>query len=444
MAIDVSSQVAKADAAAAQRKYDMAIDYYLAALQIDPDHRGARRGVRLAALRRVEHNYPSGLSIRLQGAPLLGAIKMAPKPEHKIAACESYLKLDPKNTDVALSLARACETAGYANAAIGVYEALVEYAHKEVAAYVNLGRLLSGKEPQNALKFLEIALKLEPRNADAIKLRKDLAAELTIKKTGFESARTTHDILRDKDKARELESAQRMTRTSDESGDVIARIRRQVDASPNDPKLLRQLAKAQAASNLFDDSAASWKRILEIDPGDFDAKVQIGDLRISHIDRAIVKAKQANDKAGLAKLEAERTGVIIEEYNVRVADHPTDMVLRFALGEVLLSAGRIDDAIGEFQRAVKDPRKRIDALGMLGECFIQKGLYDLAARQLEKALEESPGLNSERGKAVVYNLGVLREKQGDIAAAKEQFLKVYEVDVGFRDVADKVTKLSQQ
>ena len=68
MANDVSSQVAKADQAAAQRKYDMAIDYYLAALQIDPDHRGARKGVRSAALKRVENNYPSGLSIKLQGA----------------------------------------------------------------------------------------------------------------------------------------------------------------------------------------------------------------------------------------------------------------------------------------------------------------------------------------------------------------------------------------
>jgi tetratricopeptide (TPR) repeat protein len=444
MAIDVSSQVAKADSAAAQRKYDMAIDYYLAALQIDPDHRGARRGVRLAALRRVEHNYPSGLSIRLQGAPLLGAIRIAPKAEQRIAACESYLKLDPKNTDVALSLAKACEAAGFANAAIGVCEALVEYAPKEVPAYVNLGRLLAGKEPQNALKFLEIALKLDPKNADAIKLRKDLAAELTIKRTGFETARNTHDMLRDKDKARELESAQRMQHSDEESSDVMARIRRQVDASPNDARLLRQLAKAQAASNLYDESAATWKRIIEIDPGDFDAKVQLGDLRISRVDRAIAKAKQGADKAELARLEAERTSVTIDEYNVRVAEHPTDMTLRFALGEVLLTAGRIDDAIGEFQRAVKDPRKRIDALGLLGECFIQKGLYDLAARQLEKALEESPGLNSERGKAVVYNLGVLREKQGDTAAAKEQFLKVYEVDVGFRDVADKVTKLSQQ
>jgi tetratricopeptide (TPR) repeat protein len=444
MAIDVSSQVSKADAAAAQRKYDMAIDYYLAALQIDPDHRGARRGVRLAALRRVEHNYPSGLSIRIQGAPFLGAMKVAPKPEQKIAACEAYLKLDPKNTDVALTLAKSCEAAGFANAAIGVYEALIEYSPKEVPAYVNLGRLLAGKEPQNALKHLEVALKLDPRNADAIKLRKDLAAELTIKRTGFESARTTHDILRDREKTKDLAAAQQSFRSAEDTADVVTRIRRQVDASPKDPKLLRQLAKAQAASNLYDESAETWKRILELDPGDFDAKVQIGDLRISRVDRAIVKAKQANDKTELARLEAERAAVTIEEYNVRVAEHPTDMALRFALGEVLLTAGRIDDAIGEFQRAVKDPRKRIDALGLLGECFIQKGLYDLAARQLEKALEESPGLNSERGKAVVYNLGVLREKQGDAAAAKEQFLKVYEVDVGFRDVADKVTKLSQQ
>jgi tetratricopeptide (TPR) repeat protein len=120
------------------------------------------------------------------------------------------------------------------------------------------------------------------------------------------------------------------------------------------------------------------------------------------------------------------------------------MALRFALGEEFLKAGNPDKAIEEFQKAVKDPRKRIEALGLLGECFLQKGLYDLAARQLEKALEESPGLNSERGKAVVYNLGVLREKQGNLAAAKEQFLKVYEVDVSFRDVADKVTRLSQQ
>jgi tetratricopeptide (TPR) repeat protein len=443
MAIDVSSQVAKADQAAAQRKYDMAIDYYLAALQIVPDHRGARKGVRLATLKRLEHSYPSGFAIKAQTMHLQ-ALMRAPKAEQKISACEAYLKIDPKNVDVAHLLAKSCEQAGFANAAIGVNEAIVEYAPKETGAYVNLGRLLQSKDPPAALKHLETALKLDPKNADALKLRKDLAAELSIKKTGFETAKNTHDLLRNKEGTKDLDAAQRMHRSDAETGDIITRIKKQIEASPNDARLLRQLAKAQAASNLYDESAATWKRILELDPGDFDAKVQLGDLRIARIDRALVKAQQSNNQAEIARADAERTTVTIEEYTIRVTEHPTDMALRFSLGEQFLKAGRLDDAISEFQKAVKDPRKRIDSLGLLGECFIQKGLYDLAARQLEKALEESPGLNSERGKQVVYNLGVLREKQGNIAAAKEEFLKVYEVDVSFRDVADKVTRLSQQ
>ncbi len=443
MAVDISSQVAKADQAAAQRKYDMAIEIYLRALEIDPDHRGARRGVRLAELKRLEHSYPSGFAVRAQTMHLRGMM-LSPKAEQKIAACEAYLKIDPKNTDIAHTLAKACELGGHPNGAIGVYEAIIELAPKDVPAYVNAGRLLAVKDPQAGLKLLETALKLDPKNPDALKLRKDLAAELSIKRTGFEGARTTHDLLRDKEGSKDLDAAQRMHRSTEETGDIITRIKRQLEGAPNDARLLRQLAKAQAASNLYDESSATWRRILEIDPGDFDAKVQLGDLRITRIDRALVKAQQAGDKAEGARLAAERTAVTIEEYGIRVTEHPTDMAIRFALGEEFLKAGRIDEAIAEFQRAVKDPRKRVDALGLLGECFIQKGLYDLAARQLEKALEESPGLNSERGKQVVYNLGVLREKQGNVAAAKEEFLKVYEVDVSFRDVAEKVTRLSQK
>jgi tetratricopeptide (TPR) repeat protein len=442
MAVDVSAQVAKADAAMAQRKYDMAMEQYANAVMRDPDHRGARRGLRIAAYKRIENNYPSGMSIKLQTAGLR-ALMLSPKADQKIGAYESYLKIDPKSVDMAMALGKACEQAGYPNAAVGVYESIVEHSPKEIAPRIAIGRLLASRDANEALKHLEVALKLEPKNAEALKIRKDLAAEMTIKRTGFETAKTTHDLLRDKGQAKDLEAAGRMHRTAEDSSDAVTRIRRQLESAPNEPRLLRQLAKAQAASNQYDESAATWKRILEIDPGDFDAKVQLGDLRIARIDRAIVKAQQTGDKAESERLDKEKTDVTIEEYTVRVAEHPTDMALRFALGECQLKAGKLDDAIAEFQRAVKDPRKRVEALGLLGECFIQKGLYDLAARQLEKALEESPGLSSERGKAVVYNLGVLREKQGNVPAALDQFLQVYEVDVSFRDVADKVSKLSR-
>lgn len=442
MAIDVSKQVAKAELAASQKKYELALEIYLQALAIDPDNRAGRKGVRLAAVKQQEIAPTSALTKGMQLAAAKAKL-LNPNVDQKIAAYETYLRIDPKNLEKGLELAEICEKAKYPNGAIGVYEALAEIHPKDPDSRTALGRLLAGKEPQKALEHLERALQIDPRNQDAIKLRKDLAAELSIKKTGFETARTTHDLLRDKDKAKELSQADRLQRSESETGDVVTRLQARVQANPTDKKTLRELARAFASANRYEEAKGAWKRLIEVDPTDFDARVQLGDLRIAEVDRRLVAADRQGGAAAEA-LRRERTLIVIEEYQARVAEHPTDLGLRFSLGEALLADGRIDEAIGEFQKAIKDPRKRVDALCILGECFLEKGHYDLAARQLEKALEESPGLNSERGKAIVYTLGRLRERQGQFSAARDEFLKVYEVDLGYRDVAAKVTELSKR
>lgn len=443
MAIDVSKQVAKADAAFEGRKYDLAIEIYLQALQIDPDNRAARRGVRLAALKKTEHAYPSKMSIKISTAGAWVAMRN-PNAESKMIACENYLKIDPKNTDVAHTLAKTAEKAGYVNAAIGVYEAMATYAPKEEEGLVNLGRLLGPKDPEAAIGYLERALAVNPKNQNAIKLRKDLAAELSIKRTGFETARHTHDLLRDKGKTMERLADERIQKDEDQAEDQVTRAQREAERNPQDRHAQGRLAKAYTSASRHDDAIAVYKRILEANPGDFDALSNIGDLRMAQVERAIAKAQAAGETDRIKKLETRLAEIQVEEFKLRVAEHPTDLGLRFSLGEALQRCGRVDEAVAEFQKAVKDPRKRFDSLLLLGECFLAKSLFDLAARQLERALEESPGLSSEKGKAVVYNLGLLREKQGDVPAAKEHYLQVYEVDVSFRDVADKVMQLSGQ
>ena len=443
MAIDVSKQVAKAELAASQKKYELAIEIYLQALAIDPDNRAGRKGVRLAAVKQSEINPTSGLSRNMQLAAVKAKL-LHPSLDQRIQAYETFLKIDPKNLEMAYQLADTCEKAKYINAAIGVHEATAEVHPKDGGSRTALGRLLASREPHKALEHLERALQIDPKNQEAIKYRKDLAAEMSIKKTGFESARTTHDLIRDKDKAKELAQSGKLQRDETETGDFVSRLEARVRANPTDKKTLRELARAFSSGSRFEEAKGAWQRLIEVDPTDFDARVQLGDLRIAVVEREISVAEGKGDKARTAELQKQRISIIIEEYQARVAEHPTDLALRFALGEALLSAGKVDDAIGEFQKAIKDPRKRVDALCVLGECFIEKGLFDLAARQLDKALEESPGLNSERGKAIVYNLGRLRERQGQFATARDEFLKVYEVDVGYRDVAQKVTELSQK
>lgn len=440
MAIDVSKQIAKAESAFQSRKYDIAIEIFLQALQIDPDNRRGRRGVRMAALKKTEHSYPSAFSIKIATAPTRAGM-VNPNADKKAAAYEAYLKVDPKNAGMAHKLAQTLEKAGYVNGAIGTYEALVATHPKDEDALVNLGRLLGPKEPQAALEQLEKALSLNKKNQQAIKLRKDLAAEISITRTGFETARTTHDLLRDKEKAKQLLEDDRLQRTAGDSGDYLAKLEAQAKASPQDAKMQRKLAIAYVQSQKYDEAEEAWGTVLELDPTDFDARVKLGDLRISRCQRELAAAKQAGEAEKVKLLRRKLLDTQIGEFRTRVAEHPTDLGLRHQLGQALLQAGEVDDAIGEFQKAVKDPRKRFEALSLLGECFLQKELYDLAARQLERALEESPGLNSDQGKRVVYNLGLLHEKQGDVAAARERYLSIYEVDVSYRDVAKKVTEL---
>src|SRR5213076_1760016 len=137
-------------------------------------------------------------------------------------------------------------------------------------------------------------------------------------------------------------------------------------------------------------------------------------------------------------LEDARANLVatrLAEFGRRVKDHPTDLAERYKYGATLLMAGRVDEAIGEFQKTVQDPRRKIDSLLRLGEAFEKKAMLDLAAKQVQKAAEDFPALNSERAKEVTYRLAELHEKRGAKDDAKREYMRIYEVDIGFRDVA---------
>jgi tetratricopeptide (TPR) repeat protein len=153
------------------------------------------------------------------------------------------------------------------------------------------------------------------------------------------------------------------------------------------------------------------------------------------------KAAAASDD--LRDLERERKSFELEEYQRRVRERPTELDLWYELGVRLADVGKTDGAIEAFQHSIKDPKKRLDSLVRLGSCFVQKGLFDLAKKQLTTALQ---GMNatSERQKEVLYELGSIAEMSGQKGEAVSWFGKIYEVDIGYRDVAKKIDQLKSQ
>ena len=80
-----------------------------------------------------------------------------------------------------------------------------------------------------------------------------------------------------------------------------------------------------------------------------------------------------------------RAELLIDEARKRVERNPTDLQFRFELGEHLVNAGHFRDALPELQRARQNPNARLKAMNLLGRCYRELGMLDLAAKQLEEA-----------------------------------------------------------
>ncbi len=117
--------------------------------------------------------------------------------------------------------------------------------------------------------------------------------------------------------------------------------------------------------------------------------------------------------------------------------HPGDAALRLGLGKRLMKSDQLDEALAELQKANSDPRVSREALFHMAQCFQRKGFLDLARKEYEQALKGAVEID-ERAKEVLYNLGSIAESEGNGEEARTYYARVYEVDIGYRDVAAKM------
>jgi Flp pilus assembly protein TadD len=154
----------------------------------------------------------------------------------------------------------------------------------------------------------------------------------------------------------------------------------------------------------------------------------------SHKEKDAVRAKRTEELGAAKKKRAE---ILIDEAGRRVARNPTDLQLRFELGEHLLNAERFREAVPELQRARQNPNARLKAMNLLGVCYRELGMLDLAMKQFEDAAKEIVTMDATK-KEIVYNLGIVYEKMGANEKSLNCMKQIYEADYGYKDVAERV------
>jgi tetratricopeptide (TPR) repeat protein len=135
---------------------------------------------------------------------------------------------------------------------------------------------------------------------------------------------------------------------------------------------------------------------------------------------------------------------IVEGFKKGVAEHlsPTDYDTHFNLGIAYREMGLLDEAIGEFQLASKDARYLVLCCSMLGLCFVDKGLPELAIKWYRRALEH-PGISEDDSLGMMYDLGNVYMSMGDDATAYKTFVDLYGIDTSYRDVVAKLEELGR-
>jgi tetratricopeptide (TPR) repeat protein len=441
--MDLSKYLEQAADAAKRRNFAMAVKIYAQVLAIQPDFGEARAGLRKVLFQKVAQKPPSkAVAMLLGGFHLLtgGMCRMFGQHGAAARAFERYLVHDPLAESTNLGLGRACARAGWPRSALAVYAAYAEHQPRCLDACRAAGKLYQAQgKLAEALAMYEAALKVDPRDQESLKARKDLAAEGALRSTGIDKAQSSRDLIKDKEQQRTLERQDRLQLSAAEIEDELSQVEEKLQQAPTDQKLLRRGARLREMAKDLAGALDLVEQLLRLVPNDGEIQELAGDLRLRLQEQMVQKAEKAGDQAAAGRARQALQQMRVGEARRRVERNPADLAARFDLGLGLLAAGDVDAAIAELQQAVKDPRKKNEALFALGRAFQQKNLPDLALAQFDKALVAAG--SGVLAKEALYEMGAICQTLGKRDDALRHFTRILEQDIGFRDVAKKVEQL---
>jgi tetratricopeptide (TPR) repeat protein len=186
---------------------------------------------------------------------------------------------------------------------------------------------------------------------------------------------------------------------------------------PTNPRAHLALGSALAMEWKNEEAAQQFEETLKIDPGDFEARRNLG-LAYYHLGRA---------DAALA------------EYRTIAPPTPDSAALHYDIGLALDLAGRTAEAAGEYARAVQLNPGDTEAHNNLGSALFRTGHPSEAVAQYGLALALSPNLAR-----VHYNLAITLASMGGLQRAADEYREALRIDPGYAEAHNNLGNLLEE
>jgi tetratricopeptide (TPR) repeat protein len=446
------SQVARAKAAIQSKNNDYAITLLQAILKDEPLFLKGRQLLRAVEIQKYKATGSFArqmASMRLSGSVMkLTSTKRT--PHEQLIYAEEVLAQDPYNLKANAMIGDAGTELGYPEFKCFAYETLSEGKPNDKAILNTLADAYrEAKEYPKAIQTCERILEIDPRDGDALSKLKDVTAANASKVGKWDTATDYREILKSKSESEQLEQEGKVVKSADAIEEQIKLNFEKHEAEPTNPNHSKSIAALFIQKNDYA-SAIPWYEHSFEAGGRIDSSLEktIGDLKLKKVDVELQELRanlatqtepeaQAQVQEAIEQKEKELNDVRLFMAEARVRAQPNEGQFRYDLGEALFKIGQYKRATEELQQSLKQPSVRYQALNMLGLSFMKRGMLDFAINRLSLA-ESELAVMDEVKKEITYNLGLAYEAAKQPEKALDQWKKIYEVDMTYRDVSERV------
>jgi len=426
---------------------DYAMDMFIMALDEEPGLLKARHLLRAASVQAYKNNNPGKIFHQVSLLKGMGGLiktysLLKKNPQESLKQAELLMRDDPFNLTFVKMLTQAAVACELPEVAIQTLEIIKEHSGelKQKVAVLNQLTGLYKKlgDTAQAMEYAQEVVNLCPNDGKALKRYKDISALNTMNRGGWNQAKSYRDVMKDKEEAQLLEQENANVKADANIENLIHNTRDKINKEPENINYRRALADLYVRAKDFEKALDSLKEAQRLSGG---ADPQIDrsytEVMLKKYEHEIKQLESLGDKEGIAAKKREMENFRVENAEDKVKRYPNDLNFKYDYGLLLYEREKYNEAIQQFQLSQRSPQRRIRSLYYLGLCFKAKGQFDIAREQLEKAASELHMMDDTKME-IVYELGVICDATGKTDKAIEFYKEIYSVDIGFRDVAQKI------
>ncbi len=133
---------------------------------------------------------------------------------------------------------------------------------------------------------------------------------------------------------------------------------------------------------------------------------------------------------------------MLSQFKEKVSENldASDVKAHYDLGTAYKEMGLLDEAISEFQAALRAAPGHLPTYELMGQTFMEMGKHEAAVKALERALKVPDSVEDELV-AIYYHLARAYESLGRNESAVEFYDRVFSLDINFADVTERLRAL---